>query len=517
MKLLPSHYPAHSFPPKLSALITELSQNYEAPLEMIGCSLIGALSGAIQDFVDVERKPGFTRPCSLNTWVLAESGSRKSTIDRLLMRFFVIYEKAAFEAMKPQLATQTVALLQWKAEYKRLKKLLDSGAANTDAYAEEEEEEEEDDDADADADDADPEEFTSIQEEFQVHLLNKPVEVKVPKIFYKDATPEAIREGLRNWPSSLLNSNEAGALLSTRTMSNLGFFNELWDGERMHIERASSESYVVEAPRSAISLMVQPKTFFDFIKKRGSLARDNGFFARFLFCWPESLVGTRFGVYANGSTEHLDRFEARMLEILMSGTPNGDGIRPSRLVLTLSADAQARLDNFAKNIEADCGPGRYLSDIKDSASKAADNVVRLAALFHYYEGLQGSITSETIGLAADICSWHLVEFKRLFGEEPEVPLELQDATALEKCLSSYSHSRPGQKSVPKKYLFTHGPNAVRKKARLDLALQVLMHQGKISIYQERRTWLVFLNPQWFPAVNQGGYWGQSGVPMLPIR
>ena len=110
-KLLPSHYPAHSFPPKLSALITELSQNYEAPLEMIGCSLIGALSGAIQDFVDVERKPGFTRPCSLNTWVLAESGSRKSTIDRLLMRFFVIYEKAAFEAMKAQLATQTVVLL----------------------------------------------------------------------------------------------------------------------------------------------------------------------------------------------------------------------------------------------------------------------------------------------------------------------------------------------------------------------------------------------------------------------
>ncbi len=426
MILPPNPYPVHSFPPKLQALTYELLQNYEVPPAVIASSLIGALSGSIQGLVDVERKPGFIRPCVVFTWVFARSGERKSAIDRLLMKHFAVYVKAALKAMRPQIAAHKVKQLRWKLEYQRLEKLLETESNNDDEIGE-------------------------IQDALEAHLLNNPGELKIPKIYYKDTTPEGIRDGLRGWPYALLNSNEAGALLGTRTMSNLGFFNELWDGEDLHIERVSSESFIVEGPRLTISFMVQWKTFCKYMKTQGSLARDNGFFARFLFCYPDSTMGTRFGTYANGSTEHLDKFHARMLEILMGGTPNSDGTQPPRVVLTLSPDAQVRLENFANNVEADCGPGRFLSDVTDSASKAADNAVRLAGLFHYYEGLEGPISSDTIGRATSICSWHLEEFKRIFGEVPEMPLELQDSMALEKCLWTFVCSfcaKLGSKKIP---------------------------------------------------------------------
>lgn len=472
-------YPTDSFPPKLLAVIREQYNNNEAALPTIGCSLIGALSGAIQDKVDVERMPGFRIPCSVNTWVVSGSGSRKTTIDRMLMKVFSVFEKTALEKMKPQLAAQKAKHLIWKSDFERLEKRLKSESGD-EILAEE------------------------IQHELEKLLLTEPQQISLPKILYRDATPEAIAKGLQAWHSALLNTSEAGALLGGRTMSNLGFFSGLWDGDDLRVDRASSESYVVEGPRLTISLMVQEKTFAKFLASQGNLSRDNGFLARFLVCYPAPLEGTRFGFSATGSWEHQEEFQSRLLAILMSGIPV-DGVCAERKVLTLSVDAQVALKIFSDQVEADLAWGRFLSDIRDCASKVAENAVRLAGLFHYYEGLDGPISGDTLRRAVDICSWHMLEFKRLFAESPEMPLEFQDAMALEKCISGYSAARPGQYYVPKKYLFTHGPSSVRKKARLDLALHVLWGQGKIAIHKDERTIVVVLNPCYFPAVNQGGY------------
>ncbi|MDI1269461.1 MAG: YfjI family protein [Polaromonas sp.] len=474
-----SAYPTWAFPPKLQAAILEQWNNNEAPFPTIAASVIGALSAAIQDKVDVERIPGSRVPCSVNTWVVGGSGSRKTTIDRMLMKVFSVFEKAALEKMKPQLAAEKAKRLVWEFDLERLKKKL-KGDPDHDMCAEE------------------------IQFELETLLLNEPKQSPIPKILYRDATPEAIAKGLSAWRSALLNTSEAGALLGGRTMSNLGFFSSLWDGDDLRIDRASSESYVVTGPRLTISLMVQEKTFAKFLSTQGSLSRDNGFLARFLVCYPTPLEGTRFGAFATGSWENHEALQSRLLEILMRGIPE-DGVSLVRKVLTLSLDAQVALKIFSDQVEADIAPGRFLSDIKDFASKVAEHAIRLGGLFHYYEGNEGPISGDTLRRAVEICTWHMLEFKRLFAESPETPLELQDAMALERCIASFSAARPGQQWVPKKYLFTHGPNAVRKKARLDLALQVLWEQGKITVHIDKKTILVALNPYFFPAVNQCGY------------
>lgn len=480
------NYPVNSFTPKLSATMWEQRYNTEAPLSMIGASLIGALSGAISDRVDVEGLSGNAVPTSVNTLAVAGSGSRKTSVDRMFMAVFKIFEKKAKELLKRDIAVHKAAMIKWQADHDRIEKRLKTEIAE--------------------------EEQHSLQTALEELLLNEPCQISIPKILYNDATPEAIAQGLLRWSTGLLNSNEAGAMLNSRTMSNQGFFNGLWGGEDLTIDRASQESFVVSGPRLTISLMVQVKTFLSYLNGKGSLAEDNGFLPRFLICFPDPLEGTRFNLTPTGSWHNLETFQTRLMEILMSGLPK-DGIRPPRKLLKLSPEAHALLRYFSNLVEADLGVGRFLSDVKGSASKAAENVARLAGLFHHYEGFEGTISAETVQRAMDIVSWHLLEYKRLFGAKPQMPLEVQDAIALERTIGNYAAIRPGLNYVPKSYLFTHGPSSVRNKARLDLALQVLCAQNKIGVQRLNKKWWIFLNPAFFVSVNQVGY-PQQYTPQL---
>jgi hypothetical protein len=491
MNLETPNYPIHAFPEILSLSILEQFNNNEAALPTIGCSLISALSGAIQDKVDVEWMPGSIVPSTVNTLSIDISGSRKTTADRKIKKVFADFEKIALLLMRPMLAANRARQLIWKAQYDRLEKQMKDDSLDEDLLEE-------------------------FQVELENHLLAKPTALHPPKIAYRDATPEALAKCLSAWPSGLLTTSEAGAIFGGRTMSNLGFFSSLWDGEELRIDRASGESYVVEAPRLSLALMAQELTFAKFLSGQGHLARDNGFLARFLVCQPTPLAGTRFGMYATGSWEHHERVQARLMDILKSGIPV-DGARTERKILLLSVDARIQMKIFSDKVETELAFGRYLSDVRDCASKISENAVRLAGLFHFFSNTDGSISAETIKRSIDICTWHMLEFKRLFGEKPAIPLEVEDAVLVEKCLATFSINRPGTNCLPKKYLFTHGPNAVRKKARLDLALQVLWSQGKINVEKVNGTFMVFLNPYFFAGVNQSNYTAppQSYQPVPP--
>ena len=486
------NYPIGAFPTKLQLVILEQYNNNEAALPTIGCSIIGALSAAIQDKGDVEVRPGTVKPYSINTLVIAGSGARKTTVDAMMMKAASCFEENAFLTLKPQHAKQKAQRLVWTADVERLEKQLCKGVADKD-------------------------QLKLIQHKLGELYLNEPTQVPTPNILYRDATPEAIAKGLDAWPSAWLTTSEAGPLLSGRTMSNLGLFNSLWDGDALTVDRASSESYVVERPRLTISLMVQEKAFARFLANQGSLARDIGFLARFLVCFPTPLEGTRFGLNATGSWPHHEAFQARLLEILMSTLPV-DGVMPTREVLTLSDEARAALKDFTDQVERQLAPGQALHDVSDCASKIGENAVRLGALFHYYEGCKGPITSDTLLRAIEICKWHLLEFIRLFRESPELPPEIQDAMAVEKFLSDRLLTFPRANMVPKRYLLTYGPNSIRKKVRLDLALQVLSSEGKITVHRERKMYWVHLNPVFFPAVIPYAYqvnYHQHLSPVLP--
>ncbi len=61
--------------------------------------------------------------------------------------------------------------------------------------------------------------------------------------------------------------------------------------------------------------------------------------------------------------------------------------------------------------------GNELYDVRDVASKSADNAARLAALFHVFtHSADGSIDADSFESASSIVAWHLNESRRFFGE-----------------------------------------------------------------------------------------------------
>lgn len=70
---------------------------------------------------------------------------------------------------------------------------------------------------------------------------------------------------------------------------------------------------------------------------------------------------------------------------------------------------------FHDLIELELRDGGNVHDVRDCASKMADNVTRMTAFFHVVVGRDGPIEADLIRRAATICWWHLNEALRFFG------------------------------------------------------------------------------------------------------
>lgn len=342
----------------------------------------------------------------------------------------------------------------------------------------------------------------------------EPIEPKIPQLIFSDATPESIAFDLYSkWPSAGIMSDEGGVVFDSRTTRNPGMLNKLWDGDSLHVSRKTSQSYIVRDARLTVSIMVQPKTLAKFLSKQGALFRDNGLGARFMFACPYSTQGTRFIQSVNPSWLNLSAFQDRLTQILDSTLPDASQNPSVRTTLKFSPEAQSSWTYFYNQVEGDLIAGRYLADVKDGASKIADNLARVAALFHYFEGNQGDISLDTMDRAAAVCSWYMHEFKRLFASAPEVPIEILDAQELERWFNDQCHRYPGRSGMKKNDITQLGPNQLRQsKIRREAALYVLTQQDRIRFEYRGKTQWVVLNPAFFPI-----YSGGQAHPPMPYR
>ncbi|MEX5989659.1 DUF3987 domain-containing protein [Providencia hangzhouensis] len=54
-------------------------------------------------------------------------------------------------------------------------------------------------------------------------------------------------------------------------------------------------------------------------------------------------------------------------------------------------------------------------NIRDTASKMANNIARLSALLSYFERGTAPIDKVSVGQAKDICLWYMEQANNLFG------------------------------------------------------------------------------------------------------
>lgn len=246
----------------------------------------------------------------------------------------------------------------------------------------------------------------------------------------------------------------------------------------MTIDRVNAGRFVVSGARLTVAIMVQGGLFDDYLKRRGQEARASGLWARFLVANPDSTQGTRFIENPLQSWKALEVFNKRIMEIAEEGLANYK-LGHERKVLSLSREATAEWVKFANFVEGQIRPGGYFERATDHASKLAENVARVAAVVSYFEYGDVTVSRDCLLDAIDFCLRCSIDFKKLFVSATK---EEREAETLLLWLNEKFDG--GVTRIRASELMNAGPNATRKKARLELALDYLKDRGKIEVWRE---------------------------------
>src|SRR5687768_1406767 len=76
-------YPVDALPPLIRDAVEEVSGYVQAPVALIAASALAAVSTAVQTRFSVQRDAALSGPSTLYLLTVAESGERKSTVDKL--------------------------------------------------------------------------------------------------------------------------------------------------------------------------------------------------------------------------------------------------------------------------------------------------------------------------------------------------------------------------------------------------------------------------------------------------
>ncbi|BBL59334.1 DUF3987 domain-containing protein [Methylomonas koyamae] len=472
-KIEPEAYPLDALPDTIREAVEEVAAFVKAPLPLVAGSALGALSLAIQAHCDIKRAERLSGPVGLFMLSIADSGERKTTCDGFFTSAIRQYEAEQAELAAPLLKDYAAELSAWTAEREGLL------AAIKDAVKR----------------DKPTQKHRDDLKELE-HA--KPEPPRIPRLILGDETPENLAYTLaKKWPAAGVVSSEAGVVFGAHgmgkdsVMRNLALLNTLWDGGALSIGRRSSESFTVKDARLTVALQIQEATLRAFFDKSGALARGTGFLARFLVAWPESTQGNRPFTDPPDTWPKLARFHQRITEILNTPAPINEqgGLNP--VMLSFTPAAKAAWIAFHDAIEAELKSGGELYDVRDVASKTADNAARLAVLFHgFTNGIGGAVDVDSFDGASSIAAWHLSESRRFFGELA-LPVELANAARLDAWLIDYA-KRERTHLISKRHVLQHGP--LRSDAALVAALKELDELDRARLIQDSKRKTIKLNP-----------------------
>jgi len=450
-------YPVQQFPPVLLNVILALHRNTQIPIELIGNVVLAATSLTCQSLIEViQPHTNMPEPCSLYLMTIAESGEGKTTINKQVMKPCYTFASELIQQYEQQIIDYKQKLKLWRIRQQALEGNLRQAVKK--GYSGENEE-----------------------HEISKHANNEPLRPPRPNFIYEDTSLKALVEGLSEHPEAGFISDEAITFFKSYLKNNPGLLNKAWDGEMFDFRRADGEIYQI-TPRLTFSLMSQPGVFIDYIKKHGVSARASGFLSRFLFAWTESSIGERQITQAAIETEHdLNIFYRRVVELLAKNkTPIYDATAKKKK-LTLTDEALNIWKENRIQIERKLAPGCEWEHIRDVASKASANTLRIAALFQFfYSDSSEEIQPIVVERAIKVINWYLYQADRIFYPMSERFQFEQDVRELCSWIESRIRQNDGY-AILKNDLEKYGPHRLRRIERLTPVLDQLISQGYFGI------------------------------------
>lgn len=370
-------YPLDALGNLLGPAAKAIAGHVQAPIEIAAQSILGAAALVAQSKANLLIDSRVI-PLSLFCLTVAESGDRKTSCDKIAMQ----------------------SVNQWQRdELTHYQIQLDSYEAALKSHP------------------------TKNSEE--PSLADKPP--IFPAITCPEPTLEGLQKGFSNGlPFQGLFSDEGGQFFGGHAMNpdncarSIAGLSCFWDGSPINRKRAGiGESMVLFNRRLSIHLLAQPiitdKVLSD------SLLQSQGILARFLITESKSLAGTRLYKISNTNDDHhIKLFHERMRNLLDEGFSSEDSGGLDLENLTLSKDAKKSWVLFYNEVEKLIGPGGELEAIKPTASKSAENVLRIAGVISVISG-EEEVSSETMKGAIHLGDYYLRQALRItqIGNENE--------------------------------------------------------------------------------------------------
>lgn len=440
----PDPYPYEAFPPIVRDAINETVSYVQAPPAMVAGCALAAMSASVQTRFSVRRDAVLCGPSGLYILTIAESGERKSTVDKIF----------------------TAPIREWEARQEQTAKLA-------------------------------MEEFQSDlriweqQQEESPDGSERPKPPRVPRMLRGEDTPEALAAAAVLYPVIAVISAEAGVIFGGVGMSadtvtrTLAQYNAMWDGGPIDQGRITRDRVRIDEIRVTVSLQVQPAALERFTEKTAGIARGVGFLARCLISQPPSTQGTRLYQAPPSTMPKISAFQARVSDLLQHPAEFDEFDRLVTRDVPLSAEAHEVWASFHDEVEMQLVPDQEYADIRDVASKAAENAARIACCIQIFAGgPTEAIEATSMRKACVIMRWYLDEALR-FGRKHSKTPELLDAGQLEEFLITHHRKlavQSAQDTLSVNMVRQLGPNRLRtSRPRLDGALQLLQDYGRIRV------------------------------------
>jgi hypothetical protein len=463
-----SPYPFDALPAILQQIVKAYHEYGQQPLPLVACGALANLSLACQTLADVARDHYLVSPVSLYFLVVASSGERKSAADNVFSKAIRQWEMTIRKKREPERLSALTQHKAWQMErdglLNQIKRAVYSGEDS--GY------------------------YKDLLDDLVLQEPDIPIQ---PTLYFEDATQEALAIHLAHgWPSASLWSDEAGIILGNHSMQSnpmrfVALLNRLWEGKSFAAHRKTSQSFIIEHRRLTLNLMMQPLLLNQMVSQATGISRQSGFLARCLLAYPDSSMGTRFYQEPPEKLHGLKEYEQRITDCLDQSQRLNQAGCINLPTLKMNPQAKHKWVQFFNSIEAGLSSQGQWIEIKDFASKAAENAVRMAALFHLFSGKIGDISAEDIEQAITLMHWYLQEARRLLEPQMENP-KLEDAR---KLLDWIMERRP--KTTSPREILQFGP--MRGKTQRDAALETLIEYQQIRLVKSGNKTLIEINPE----------------------
>lgn len=362
--------PAGLLPTWSGAMVQAVAESTQTPPALAFMSCIAVLATVLQRRFEVAPFGcDYTEPLCLWTVSASPPGTRKSSVLGSMLGPLVRWEKLHADRMRREIIRVNAARALSK---KRVERLLQDAAKAKDAN-------------DRDA----------LRDEIVREEGDMPDEVRVPRLFTSDSTPERLQALLAEHGERMaVHSDEAGSFqimggLYSSGQAHLDVYLQAHAGSPMRVDRATRAVHV-DRPALSFGLLVQPGTLADVAGSKRF--RDSGLLARFLWCIPDSTVGTRDVRRHAPIPGHIKEAYERGIFGLLEGWSEPVG-KPR--LLTFTDPARELWYDFAQEIEHQQGDGGRYESISDWTSKLPGALARVAAVLELAEsGLTADEVSE---------------------------------------------------------------------------------------------------------------------------